>query len=135
MPINPMHYNYHVLAAKMYARQAALVGHQLSRERNPSNRRWLQRRMERLHVNTEWHRRRAMSGAVVPDDVAALAKKAWRLRIAARKAESTEKRKRKWEKYRLTMQAAGHALKEHLRSASSDAIGAVDNQGAAAISA
>ena len=123
MPVDPMYYNYHVLAAQMYAHELARRSRELATERNRSRRLWLQQRIDRARINTTWHHERALSGAAVPEEVAALAKKAWRLRASAHKAESTEKRTRQWEKYRLVMRAAGHALKEHFRSLASEAVG------------
>jgi len=110
-----MHYNYHVLAAKMYCAEGAVWARRVAADRNPSRRRWRQRQVDRCRVNAEWHCNRVASGAFVPEDVAVLAKRAWRLRAAARKAGDADKRRRKLEQYRETMRAAGAALKAHLR--------------------
>ncbi len=119
MPMDPIPQNYHVLATQMFAHEVACWTAQLAAERNASRRFWLQRQIERAQKYVDWHHHRASSGAAVPDDVAELAETAWRLRVSAHKAASTAESQKRWGKFRLVMRAAGHALKEHLRSVQS----------------
>ena len=116
MPTDPMPCNYYVLAEQMYAHEVARWTGQLLAERNVSRRAWLQRQIERARRHMEWHQDRATRGEAVPDDVAMLAQRAWRLRASAHKAANTEESQKRWQKFRLEMRAAGHALKAHLCS-------------------
>jgi hypothetical protein len=102
-------------------------------ERNASRRAWLQRQIERGRRHVEWHHARATRGEAVPDDVAMLAQRAWRLRASAHKAATTEESQKRWQEYRLVMRAAGHALKAHLCSVFSDAHSATGQSGSEAL--